>query len=543
MVEQAGAEVHEYIPYYADKGKYPGILGWILSTDHKRIGILYLVSVFTFFTAAVILGVLMRINMIPGLKIMTAQQYNAMFTLHGIIQIFLVVIPAVPTIFGNFFLPILIGGKDMAFPRLNLFTWYLYITGAILAFISIFSGGGAVDTGWTFYVPFSLKTTVNVPLATFSVFILGMSSILTGINIVTTVHQLRAPGMGFFKMPLSVWGFYSTAWVQILATPIIGITMILVVMERIFGIGVFDPAKGGDPLLYQHLFWIYSHPAVYIMILPAMGVISDIFPVFSRKNIYGYKMIAFSSLAIASVGSLVWGHHMFVSGQSDFAGIIFSFLTFLVAVPSAIKIFNWIATMYKGSIQVEPPFLYALSFIFLFSIGGLGGLFLGALSANVQLHDTYFVVGHFHYVIFGGMGFGLFAAFHYWLPKISGKMYDKKMAVVAWLIMFVGFNLFYFTLHIMGWLGMPRRYYDYLPKFNELQLIASIGSFIMVVGLVLMAANLIRGVLRGEKAPSNPWGGATLEWTLPSPPATEDFIEIPIITKGPYDFGNKGEEK
>lgn len=543
MVEQAGAEVHEYIPYYADKGKYPGILGWILSTDHKRIGILYLVSVFTFFTAAVILGVLMRINMIPGLKIMTAQQYNAMFTLHGIIQIFLVVIPAVPTIFGNFFLPILIGGKDMAFPRLNLFTWYLYITGAILAFISIFSGGGAVDTGWTFYVPFSLKTTVNVPLATFSVFILGMSSILTGINIVTTVHQLRAPGMGFFKMPLSVWGFYSTAWVQILATPIIGITMILVVMERIFGIGVFDPAKGGDPLLYQHLFWIYSHPAVYIMILPAMGVISDIFPVFSRKNIYGYKMIAFSSLAIASVGSLVWGHHMFVSGQSDFAGIIFSFLTFLVAVPSAIKIFNWIATMYKGSIQVEPPFLYALSFIFLFSIGGLGGLFLGALSANVQLHDTYFVVGHFHYVIFGGMGFGLFAAFHYWLPKISGKMYDKKMAVVAWLIMFVGFNLFYFTLHIMGWLGMPRRYYDYLPKFNELQLIASIGSFIMVVGLVLMAANLIRGVLRGEKAPSNPWGGATLEWTLPLPPATEDFIEIPIITKGPYDFGNKGEEK
>jgi cytochrome c oxidase subunit I len=309
----------EYIPYFAGKSKYSGISGWILSTDHKRIGILYLISIFIFFSSAIILGVLMRMHMMPGMKFLTAQQYNALFTLHGIIQIFLVVIPAVPAILGNFFLPILIGANDMAFPRLNLFTWYIFILGAILAFISVFSGGGAVDTGWTFYVPFSLKTTVNVTLATFSVFILGMSSILTGINIVTTVHQLRAPGMKFFRMPLSVWGFYSTAWVQILATPIIGITMVLVVMERILGIGVFDPAKGGDPLLYQHLFWIYSHPAVYIMILPAMGVISDIFPVFSRKNIYGYKMIAFSSLAIASVGSLVWGHHMFVSGQSDLA--------------------------------------------------------------------------------------------------------------------------------------------------------------------------------------------------------------------------------
>jgi cytochrome c oxidase subunit I len=528
-----------YIPYFATKGKYPGILGWLLSTDHKRIGILYLISVLTFFTGATVLGVLMRINMIPGLKIVTGQQYNAMFTLHGIIQIFLVVIPAVPTIFGNFFLPILIGGKDMAFPRLNLFSWYLYITGATLAFISVFSNGGAVDTGWTFYVPFSLKTAVNVPLATFAVFVLGMSSILTGINIVTTVHQIRAPGMGFFKMPLSVWGFYSTAWVQILATPIIGITMVLIIMERIFGIGVFDPSKGGDPLLYQHLFWIYSHPAVYIMVLPAMGVISDIFPVFSRKNIFGYKLIAFSSIGIASVGSLVWGHHMFVSGQSDTAGIIFSFLTFLVAIPSGIKVFNWIATMYRGSIRIEPPFLYALSFIFLFSIGGLGGLFLGALAPNVQLHNTYFVVAHFHYIIFGGMGFGLFAAFHYWLPKITGRMYDKRMAVVAWLITFVGFNLFYFPMHIMGWLGMPRRYYESPPAFNDLQLVASIGSFIMVAGLILVAANLIHGAISGTKAEANPWGGATLEWTLPSPPASENFETIPVITRGPYDFGNK----
>jgi cytochrome c oxidase subunit I len=529
-----------YVPFYADKTKRPGILGWITSTDHKRIAMLYLVSVIAFFIGAVILGLLMRLNMlIPGHKIMTAQDYNAMFTVHGIIQIFLVVIPAVPTIFGNFFLPLLIGSKDMSFPRLNLFSWYLYIAGAIIAFIAVFSNGGAVDTGWTFYVPFSLKTSVNVPLATFAVFILGMSSILTGINIVTTVHQLRAPGMGFFRMPLSVWGFYATAWVQILATPIIGITMILVIMERLFGIGVFDPGKGGDPLLYQHLFWIYSHPAVYIMILPTMGVISDIFPVFSRKNIFGYKMIAFSSLAIASVGSLVWGHHMFVSGQSDLAGIIFSLLTFLVAVPSAIKVFNWLATMYKGSIQIEPPFLFALSFIFLFTIGGLTGLFLGALSANVQLHDTYFVVAHFHYIIFGGMGFGWFAAFHYWLPKMTGRMYDKKTAVVAWLVSFVGFNLFYFPLFVMGWEGMPRRYYDYPTRFNDLQTLATVGSVVLVIGIFLMIWNLARGSLKGEKAPANPWGGATLEWTLPSPPTSEDFEEIPTVTTGPYDFSHR----
>ena len=529
----------DYIPYFLHKGKYPGVLGWLLATDHKRIGLLYLFCIATFFSTAVVIGVIMRINMLHGHVILTPQQYNAAFTLHGIIMIFLVVIPAVPTIFGNFFLPILIGGRDMIFPRLNLFTWYLFVLGAVLALVSVFFGGGAVDTGWTFYVPFSLKTTVNVPLAVFAVFILGMSSILTGINIVTTVHQLRAPGMGFFRMPLSVWGFYATAWVQILATPIIGITMLLVVMERLFGIGVFDPSKGGDPLLYQHLFWIYSHPAVYIMILPAMGVISDIFPVFSRKNIYGYKMIAFSSLAIASVGSLVWGHHMYVSGQSDTAGIIFSFLTFLVAVPSAIKVFNWLATMYKGSIQIEPPFLYALLFVFLFSIGGLTGLFLGALSPNVQLHNTYFVVGHFHYVIFGGMGFGLAAAIHYWFPKMTGKMYSKPMAVVAWLIVFVGFNIFYFPMFILGWEGMPRRYYNYLPQFETLHQVVSIGSFITVAGLLLVAINLVRGLVAGAKAPSNPWGGATLEWTLPSPPGHEDFEEIPTITRGPYEFDKK----
>jgi cytochrome c oxidase subunit I len=528
---------HASIPYYQEKGRFPGVLGWLTSTNHKRIGILYLSAILTFFFAAVVLGVLMRIELqSPGQTIMKAQTYNAVFTMHGIIMIFLVVIPAIPTIMGNFFLPILIGAQDMAFPRLNLFSWYLFIAGAVMAAVSVFTRAGPPDTGWTFYVPFSLKTSVNVPLATFAVFILGMSSILTGLNIVTTVHQLRAPGMGFGRMPLSVWGMYSTAWVQILATPIVGITMVLILVERVFGIGVFDPSKGGDPILYQHLFWIYSHPAVYIMILPAMGIISDLFPVFSRKNIFGYKMIAFSSLAIAAVGSLVWGHHMFVSGQSDLASIIFSLLTFLVAVPSAIKVFNWVATLYKGSIRIDPPFLYALSFVVLFAVGGLTGLFLGAIAVDIHLTQTYFVVSHFHYVIFGGTGFGLFAALHYWYPKITGRMYDRRMAIVSWLILFVGFNLFYMPMMVLGWMGMPRRYFDYLPRFAGLQLLSSIGSYVMVAGLALMFSTLGWGMRHGRKAPANPWGGATLEWQIPSPVPAENFHEIPTVTRGPYVF-------
>ena len=531
-------------PYFCPGPERPGILGWLSTTNHKRIGVLYLCAIGTFFSVAVVLGVLMRIQLqAPGMGLFTARQFNSLFTLHGIIQIFLVVIPAIPTIFGNFALPMLIGANDMAFPRLNLFSFYLFMAGAILAAIAVFSNGGAPDTGWTFYVPFSLKTSVDVPLATFAVFVLGMSSILTGINIVTTVHQLRAPGMTFFKMPLSVWGLYSTAWVQILATPIVGITMLLIVVERLFGIGVFDPTKGGDPLLYQHLFWIYSHPAVYIMILPAMGIISDLFPVFSRKNIFGYKMIAFSSLAIASVGSLVWGHHMYVSGQSDTAGIIFSLLTFLVAVPSAIKVFNWLATMYKGSIRIEAPFLFALTFVFLFVVGGLTGLFLGALAADVQLHDTYFVVGHFHYIIFGGTGFGVFAALHYWFPKMTGRMYAKRRAVVGWLITFVGFNVFYFPYLIMGWIGMPRRYYSYPVKFADLQLLSSIGAYVMVAGLVLVIGNLLYGIKHGAKAPANPWGGATLEWTLSSPAPYDSWEAAPTVTKGPYDYSGIKEEE
>jgi cytochrome c oxidase subunit 1 len=535
--QEIPVEISPRVSFYQYQGRYRGIFAWILSTDHKRIGLLYLFSILLFFSVAVFFGFLMRLKLIaPGFPLMKPQMYNAIFTLHGIIQIFLVVIPAIPAIFGNFFLPIQIGARDMAFPRLNLFSWWLYASGAIIVFLSLFTGGGPVDTGWTFYAPYSLRTTVNVPLAVFGVFILGMSSVLTGVNLVTTTHRLRAPGMTWFRLPLFVWGIYATAWVQILATPVIGITLVLIILERYFGVGVFDPAKGGDPLLYQHLFWIYSHPAVYIMILPAMGVISDVIPVFARKNIYGYKAIAFSSIAIASVGSLVWGHHMFVSGQSDLAGVIFSLLTFLVAVPSAVKVFNWVATLYKGSIELKPPLLFALTFIFLFSIGGLTGLFQGALAVNLHLHDTYWIVGHFHYVIFGGMGFGFLAAIHYWFPKMFGRMFDWKRAVWGWLILFIGFNILYFPMLILGWEGMPRRYYDYPPQFHTLHLISTIGSWILIAGLIWIFFNLFQALRKGERTGDNPWGGATLEWQIPSPPPMENFEKTPTVEKGPYEF-------
>ncbi len=523
--------------FYEEKGHFKGILGWIFSTDHKRIGLLYLLAILSFYAVGVCLGFLMRLELIaPGPTFMRPQTYNALFTLHGVIMIFLFVIPGIPAIFGNFFLPIQIGARDVAFPRINLLSWWIYMAGAALAILSLFTGGGPIDTGWTFYVPYSLRTPVNVSLAVLGVFILGFSSILTGINFVTTTHQLRAPGMTWFRLPLFVWGIYATAWIQILVTPVVGITLLLTLMERLVGVGIFDPAKGGDPLLYQHLFWIYSHPAVYIMILPAMGIISEIIPVFARRTIFGYKAIAFSSLAIAIVGSFVWGHHMFVSGQSDVASVIFSLLTFLVAVPSGVKVFNWVSTLYKGSIEIAPPLLFSLTFIFLFSIGGLTGLFQGALATDVHLHDTYWVVGHFHYVIFGGTAFAIFGALHYWFPKMFGRMYHKKIPYLAWGLLFVGFNTLYFPMLLLGWQGMPRRYFDYLPQFHSLQFVSTVGSWILIAGLILMFGNFIHALFKGQRAEDNPWGGATLEWQVSSPPPTENFDVIPRVERGPYEY-------
>ena len=525
-----------HAPSYLEyEGKHKGIWGWFLSTDHKRIGILYLIAIISFFAVGVTLGFLIRLELLtPQGTIVGPQAYNEFFTLHGVIMIFIVVIPVIPAVFGNFFLPIMLGAKDVAFPRLNLLSWYLYITGGTLILLSIILPGGAADTGWTFYVPYSVRTGTNMILTLSATFILGFSSILTGLNFLTTIHRMRAPGMGWFKMPLFAWSLYATSWIQVIVTPIVGITLLMVVIERVFHVGIFDPTLGGDPLLFQHMFWMYSHPAVYIIIVPAMGVISEVIPVFSQRTIFGYKFIAYSSLGIALFGSLVWAHHMFATGMSDTAEFVFSLLTFLVAIPSAIKVFNWTATLYKGSIKLEAPLLYALAFIFLFSIGGLTGIIQGALNVDIYLTDTYFIVGHIHYVVFGGTGMGLFAALHYWLPKMFGRMYNKKVANWALGILFVGFNMLYFPMLLLGYEGMPRRYFTYLPKYETLQHISMVGSWILVVGLVAMFWNLLHGIFKGERCGDNPWGGTTLEWTIPSPPPTENFEEIPVVTHEPY---------
>lgn len=526
--------IENYLEYKPRKSKF---LSWIFTTDHKKIGLLYLMGMATFLWVGITLGFLMKLEMLtPGKTIVDAQTYNTFFTLHGVIMIFLFIIPGIPAVFGNFFLPIMIGAHDVAFPRLNLLSWWFYIFGGLFAIIALFLQGGPIDTGWTFYVPYSIRTTTNVILPLIGAFILGFSSILTGLNFITTVHRLRAPGMTFFRLPLFVWALYATAWIQVVATPVVGITIVLVIVERFFHVGIFDPAMGGDPLLFQHLFWIYSHPAVYIMILPAMGVVSEIISTFARRTIFGYKAIALSSLAIAFIGYFVWAHHMFSSGISDTSRMVFSLLTFLVAIPSGVKVFNWVATLYKGSIDFRAPLLYVMMFIFLFSIGGLTGLVLGSLSTDVHVTDTYFVVAHFHYTMFGGAVIIFFAAMHYWFPKMFGKMYNEKIAIWAASLIFVGFNMLYFTMFILGYKGMPRRYWSYLPEYQTLHIISTVGSWILILGLMIMFANLLSSLFKGKQATANPWGGITLEWQVPSPPPVENFEKVPVITHGAYDY-------
>lgn len=513
-----------------------GWTSWLTTLDHKRIGLMYLVAAMTFFLIGGLFATLVRIELMsPGPTIMSAGTFNKFFTYHGAIMIFMFIIPIIPAALGNFFLPIMIGAKDVAFPRLNLTSYYIFITGAAFAIWALLAKGA--DTGWTFYTPYSIQSPTSVVLIALGVFIMGFSGILTGLNFMVTVHKLRAPGMTFHRMPLFVWAIYATAIIQVLATPVIGITTLLLVMERVLGIGFFDPALGGDPVLFQHFFWFYSHPAVYIMILPAMGIISEVIPVFSRKHIFGYHAIAYSSLAIAFISFVVWGHHMFVSGQSELANMLFSFFTMFVAVPTAIKVFNWTATMYKGSISLKTPMLYAVSFLFMFTIGGLTGLFLAALSVDVHLHDTYFVVAHFHYVMMGGTVMGLLAGLHYWWPKMFGKMYPEWPGKISWALIFIGFNLTFFTQFILGHQGMPRRYYDYPPEFTFLNLLSTIGSWFLFAGFLLMVIYFVRSLFSGKKAEQNPWGGKTLEWQIASPPTMHNFHETPHVKGRPYDYG------
>jgi len=512
-----------------------GIKSWIFTLDHKRIGIMYLWSILLSFLFGGIAALLVRLELLtPQKTIMTADQYNQMFTLHGGIMVFLFIIPSIPASLGNFVLPIMLGAKDVAFPRLNLLSYYFWLTGAALILTAICTGG--IDTGWTFYTPYSTRTATSVIWMGLGVFVLGFSSIFTGLNFITTIHKLRAPGMSWFRMPLFLWSIYATALIQILATPVLAITLLLLVVERAFGLGIFDPKLGGDPVLFQHFFWFYSHPAVYIMILPGMAIVSELVATFSRRPIFAYKSVAYSSVALAVLGFLVWGHHMFVAGTSEFSTVLFSALTFLVAIPSGVKLFNWLATLYKGSISFESPMLYALAFIFLFTIGGLTGIFLGTLSIDVHLHDTYFVVAHFHYVMMGGTIFAFVGGLHYWWPKMFGRMYNELAAKIAFAFVFVGFNVTFFTQFILGSRGMPRRYYNYPPQFQTLHIISTVGSWIIATGFIMMAIYFLRSLRHGKKAPDNPWGGLTLEWHTHSPPITENFHNTPIITHGAYDY-------
>ena len=511
-----------------------GLWSWFSTLDHKRIGLLYLISVVVFFFVGGIFALLLRLELFTvGETIMGPDTYNQIMTLHGVMMVFMVIIPGVPAIFGNFFLPLQIGAKDVAFPRLNLLSWYLLMTGALVAIVSVITGG--VDTGWTFYTPYSIRTDNGTIWVVVGAFIIGFSSILTGLNFIVTVHKLRAPGMGFFKMPLFVWGIYSTAIIQVLATPVLAITLLLLTLERMFGIGIFDPKLGGDPVLFQHFFWFYSHPAVYIMILPAMGIISELMAAFSRNNIFGYKAIAFSSIGIALVSFFVWGHHMFVSGQSEAANFLFSIITMLVGVPTAIKVFNWVSTMYKGSLSFETPFLYALGFIFVFLIGGMTGIVLATLALDVHVHDTYYVVAHFHYVMVGGTLFPLMGAIFYWFPKMFGRMYSELMGRIAFALIFLGFNVTFFPLFFAGTQGMPRRYYDYIKPYETLNQISTVGSWLISAGFVLALIAIIHSLFKGKKAPDNPWGARTLEWQTQSPPIHENFSKQPEVTRGPYE--------
>jgi cytochrome c oxidase subunit I len=513
-----------------------GIRSWLLTTDHKRIALLYLGSITVMFVLGGLFAGAIRLELLtPAGDLVEADTYNKLFTMHGIIMVFFFLIPSIPAVLGNFLIPMMIGARDLAFPRINLLSWYVYVTGALFTLWAMLVGG--VDTGWTFYTPFStMASNTNVIPTALGIFINGFSSILTGLNFIVTIHRMRAPGLTWFRLPLFVWAHYATSLIMILGTPVLAITIALVGMERAFHFGFFDPALGGDPLLFQHLFWFYSHPAVYIMILPGMGVISELITCFSRKGIFGYSFVAISSLAIALLGFLVWAHHMFVTGMSVYAAMIFSFLSFAVAIPSAVKVFNWTATLYKGSVVFAAPMLYALGFIGLFTIGGLTGLFLASLGLDVHVTDTYFVVAHFHYIMVGGAIMAYLGGLHFWWPKITGRMYPEIWARIAAVIVFLGFNLTFFPQFVLGYLGMPRRYHVYPPEFQVLNVMSTAGASILGMGYLLPLLYFIWSLRYGAVAPANPWRATGLEWETPSPPPTDNFEHTPIVTQDAYAY-------
>ena len=528
------AERQDAAPSYL--GGETTVASWLGTLDHKRIALLYLFTITAFFVVGAVAAALMRWQLaVPTADLVTSDTYNRLFTLHGVVMVWFFLIPSIPAVLGNFILPLAIGARDVAFPRLNLASWYIFVAGGLVTLYAIVVGG--VDTGWTFYTPYSSTySNGHVMVMAAGIFVAGFSSIATGLNFIVTVHKLRAPGLTWFRLPLFVWAIYATSIIMVLATPVLAITLLLMGLERVLGVGIFDPRIGGDPLLFQHLFWFYSHPAVYIMILPGMGVVSEVITCFSRKRIFGYPVMAISILSIAGLGFLVWGHHMFVSSQSVYAGVVFSFLSFMVSVPSAIKVFNWIATMYRGSITLSTPLLYVLGFLALFTIGGLTGIFLATLAVDVHLHDTYFVIAHFHYIMVGGGVMAYLGGVHYWWPKISGRMFPEGVAAFAAVTIFVGFNLTFFPQYLLGYLGMPRRYMTYPAEFHTLNVVSTLGALVLAVGYLLPLVYLTWSFFRGAPAGPNPWGATGLEWQTSSPPPVDNFRETPVVTGPPYDY-------
>jgi cytochrome c oxidase subunit 1 len=528
------------VPEVAERKHYLnaayGLRSWLLTSDHKRIALLYLFSVTFFFFVGGFFATLVRLELVtPQGDLMQSETYNKVFTMHGIMMVFFFLIPAIPAVLGNFLVPLMIGAKDLAFPKINLLSWYVYIIGGLFSLYAMLAGG--VDTGWTFYTPYSSTySNTHVVATALGVFITGFSSILTGLNFIVTIHRMRAPGMTWFRLPLFIWSHYATSLIMVLGTPVVAVTIVLVFIERAFRLGIFDPALGGDPVLFQHLFWFYSHPAVYIMILPAMGVISELVSTFSRKNVFGYRFVAFASVGIAVIGFLVWGHHMFVSSQSVYEGLVFSFLSFIVAIPSAIKVFNWTATLWRGSVSYETPMLYVFGFLGLFAIGGLTGLFLAAVGLDIHVHDTYFVVAHFHYIMVGGTVMAYLGGLHYWFPKMTGRMYPEGWAKLSALIVFLGFNLTFFPQFVLGYLGMPRRYHAYPEEFQVLNVLSSAGASTLAVGYLLPMIYFAWSWTRGPIAEDNPFRATGLEWQTPSPPPTENFEITPVVTHPPYEY-------
>jgi cytochrome c oxidase subunit 1 len=519
-----------------------GLLSWLLTKDHKRIGLLFLWTIIVTFAIAAVAAAMMRLELItPRGDLVLSETYNRLFTLHGVLMVWFFLIPSIPSVLGNFVIPMMIGARDVAFPKLNLTSWYLFVAGALLAIYAILVGG--VDTGWTFYTPYSTAfANSHVVVMVTGIFLAGFSSILTGLNFIVTIHQMRAPGLTWSRLPLFIWSLYATSIIMVLATPELAITLAMIAVERIWKVGIYDPALGGDPVLFQHMFWFYSHPAVYIMILPGMGVVSETITCFARQKIFGYGFVAAASLAIAFLGFLVWGHHMFVAGQSVYAGIVFSLLSYLVAIPSAIKVFNWTATLYRGSISLRTPMLYALGFIGLFTVGGMTGLFLAALGVDVHVTDTYFVIAHFHYIMVGGMVTAFMGGLHYWWPKITGRMYPEKLGQLAALTTYLGFNLTFFPQFVVGYLGMPRRYHAYPEEFQIYNVMSSAGASILGVGYLLPVIYFIWSLRHGPKAPANPWNATGLEWQTSSPPPKHNFQQTPVVTRAPYNYHPDREE-